>query len=321
MTHSDGNTREVSVDEISIETSDLAPAEPLADPAVTHEERFVEAFDDEKLFFQTWQPADAPPENGVVAVLHGYGEHSSRYAHVAAALGRAGYATAAIDVRGHGRSTGRRAHVDSFEDYLRDADTLLDEAAARWPDRPIFVLGHSNGGLIALHHALRRSRPVDGYIVSSPFLGFAIDVPRTKNAAGRLLSRLWPTFSLPTGLDPESLSHDPRVVERYREDPLVLSVSTGRWFTETLDAQKQLLARADEIDVPCLFLVAGADDLADPSTTDEVFHRLASSDREMDVFPNLKHEILNEPNWASIVERIARWMRRHRPGEPTEDAA
>ena len=317
MTTSEDNERRNA----GIDTTGLAPSRPLDDDRVVREEAFLDAHDDQKLFYQSWAPADEPVRRGVVALMHGYGEHSSRYDHVAGALVRAGWAVGAIDARGHGRSTGKRGFIRSFDDYLKDYDALLDRLRREWPDRPIFGLGHSNGGLIALHHALSPPADVAGYVVTSPFLGFAVDVSATKKAHGRAMSTVWPSFSVPTELDPSDLSHDERVVRHYERDPLVLRISTGRWYTETLNAQRQLWERADEIDVPSLVLVAGADQIADPKATEEIFHRMSGGEREMDVYPNLRHEVLNEPNWGSILERIVEWMERHRPLETTEEAA
>lgn len=310
-----------STETVTLDTDGLSPGRPLEEAAVERDETFVDAEDDETLFYQTWAPVDGTPSRGVVALLHGYGEHSSRYDHVAAGLVRAGYGVGAIDVRGHGRSTGKRGYVRRFEDYLGDFDILLDQMRDRWPDQPLFVLGHSNGGLIALHHALSPPADVVGYIVTSPFLGFAVEVSAAKRAVGQAVSRMWPSLSMPNDLDPRALSHDDRVVRQYERDPLVLNVATGRWYTETLAAQRELRERAGAIDAPCLVLVAGSDQIADPEVTESIFHEMSGGDREMDVYPNLRHELLNEPNWGAILERIVGWMERNRTTVTTEDAA
>lgn len=309
-------------DPVHFDASGLAPARPVRDDGIVRDEAFIDAFDDQRLFCQSWSPADGAPERGAVALIHGYGEHSSRYGHVAAALVRAGYGVMAIDARGAGRSTGKRAFVADFEHYVRDYRTLVERARRRWPQVPLFGLGHSNGGLTLLRYALSHpsaESELSGLVVTSPFLGFQIDVPTHKAAAARVMSRVWPSFSLPNDLDPADLSHDSRVVEAYEDDPLVVRVATARWFTEALRAQEDLRERADEIDHPSLFLVAGSDELADPSVADDIFHDLGAGDREMEVFPNLYHEILNEPNWTSIVDRMIEWMHRLAADESSGD--
>ncbi len=297
----------------ALDFSDLAPATALEDDAIDQKEGFWGAFDGVQLFWQSWEPAGGPTR-GAVALMHGFGEHSSRYDHVAAALCRAGYAVMAIDARGHGRSTGKRAHVERYEHYVRDYDLLKMHTQAQWPGMDVFCMGHSNGGFIVLRYALTHPEDVRGFVVTSPMCGLAVKINPVKAAAGKLMSRVWPSFTMPNELDPASVSHDERVVETYDKDPLNLKVVSARWFTEVLDKQQELLERAGEIDQPFLFLVAGQDKLVDAEATEKVFHRLGSKDREMELFPKLFHEILNEQEWADILRRIVRWMEKHREG-------
>jgi alpha-beta hydrolase superfamily lysophospholipase len=291
----------------TLDFSDLAPAVPVDDGEVVQSEGFWRTFDRLQLFWQSWEPRQGPTR-GVIALMHGFGEHSSRYDHVAAALCRAGYAVLAVDARGHGRSTGRRAHVGRFEDYVQDFDLLKMHTAARWPELDLFCFGHSNGGLIVLRYALTQPSDVCGFVVTSPFCGFAMDVSAVKAAAGRVMSKVWPTFTMSSDLDASKVSHIGRVVEKYEADPLVLKNVSSRWFTETTRAQQDLLERADGLDQAFLFLVAGQDEIVDATSTEEVFHRMGSGDREMELFPKLYHEILNEEPWEGIVRRAVRWM-------------
>lgn len=297
---------------IDIDTRGLAPGRPLDVDDVEQYETFIDGTGDVELFLQTWEPSDDSTLRGVVALMHGYGEHSSRFDHVAGALARSGWAVAAIDARGHGRSTGKRAFVEAYDQYVRDYDRLVDWAAERWPTLPIFAFGHSNGGLIVLRYALESTAKVRGYVLSSPMVGFAEDISLPRATAGRLLSGIWPSFSMSSGIDPATLSHDERVVENYEEDPLVLDVATARWFTESLAAQADLRDRADELDQAFLFLLAGDDKLVDPDAAEAIFHAMGSGDRQLEVFPHLFHEILNEPEWTEIVERVIEWLDRRR---------
>ncbi|QDG50967.1 alpha/beta hydrolase [Persicimonas caeni] len=295
----------------ALDFSDLAPAVPLDDDGVLQDEGFWHAFDGLQIFWQSWQP-EGGPTRGVIALMHGFGEHSSRYDHVAGALCRAGYAVLAIDARGHGRSTGKRAHVQRFEHYVRDYDLLKMHARARWPELDLFCFGHSNGGLIVLQYALTQPDDITGFVVTSPFCGFALEVPAIKAAAGDLLSKIWPSFTMPNGLDGSKISHVQRVVDKYDSDPLDLKIVSARYFTEAKAAQQTLLERAGELEQSFLFLVAGGDEVVDPKCAEDVFHKMGSGDREMEIFPKLYHEILNEEPWDDIVRRMLRWMERHR---------
>lgn len=292
-----------------IPLSDLEPGE--IDEQVERSETFLETGDGEQLFCQTWEAdRSSDDRHGTVALMHGYGEHSSRYDHVASALVRYGYTVSAIDARGHGRSTGKRAHVESFGDYVRDFHQLVEWTEARSGEGPPVALGHSNGGLIALRHAQKHPDACSAYVLTSPMCGFPDDLPALKVASGRVLSRIWPGFSMDSEIDPDDLTHDSSVARRYDRDPLVLDVATARWFTESRRAQRELLEDADRLRQPSLFLVSGDDALTAPDATREVFDAMASPDRELELYPDLYHELLNETEWRDIVRHIGRWLRR-----------
>lgn len=291
-----------------LDFSDLAPTKPFPDD-IEHEEGFWRGWDNTELFWQLWT---AGQPKACIALMHGYGEHSARYHHVGAALARSGFGVMAIDARGHGRSSGTRGHIHRYEDYVRDLDQLITQTQKRF-GVPVFVLGHSNGGLITLRHALTKRDDIVGYAVTSPFCGFKVHVPAVKALAGNLMSNLWPSFSIPTEIDAAAVSHRRDVVDLYRTDPLNLSKATARWFTETKAAQADLRAKAGTIEKPFLFLVAGDDKLVDPLVTEEIYHAMNSMDREFELFPELYHEILNEDSWTEHVQHIVKWMEKRIP--------
>lgn len=298
----------------ALDFSGLAPACPLEDDdAIVQRDGFWNGFDDVHLFWQSWAPQGGPTR-GVVALMHGFGEHSARYDHVAGALCRAGYAVMAIDARGHGRSGGKRAHIKQYSDYVRDYELLMMHARAEWPEHKIFSYGHSNGGFIVLRYALTQPEDVCGFVVTSPLCALAVKVNPIKAAAGRLMSDLWPSFTMDNGIDPEWVSHLKSVTDAYQRDPLTLSIVSARWFTEVLEAQQDLMNRAKSLTQPFLFLLAGSDRLVDAKAAEEVFHRMGSGDRELEIYPKLYHEVLNEEPWEDIVRRILRWTEKHREG-------
>jgi alpha-beta hydrolase superfamily lysophospholipase len=291
---------------------DLAPAQALEPDAVARDGGTWET-GEQVLFWQAWYDAPEPAApRGIVALMHGYGEHSGRYDHVAGALVRCGYCVLAIDARGHGRSAGRRGHIDRYDDYVDDLDLLVRRAGERWPGLPLFVFGHSNGGLITLRYALRRPTDIAGFVVSSPLCKLALAVPAAKELAGRIASRVWPTLSIPSGLDAAYVSRLDAVVRAYRSDPLVFGTTTARWYAEAQHAMADLAGRAHTLDQPFLFLVAGSDRIVDPQATRRVFHGLASRDREIEVYADLYHEILNEARWRDVLRRAVLWMERRR---------
>lgn len=302
----------MSAEEIAaIAHDDLTPGMKRPGEDVRHREGILSAWDGADLFWQSWEPRDREVR-GAVALMHGFGEHSARYHHLATFLTRAGYAVAAIDARGHGRSSGARGHVDVFEAFPRDLDRLVSEVEKLWPDSYMVGFGHSNGGLISLHHALMVPGRLAAYAITSPFLGFQVKVPAPKAAAGHLMSRIWPSLALPTELDPGVLCCDERIVRQYSEDPLVLRVASARWFTETKRAHREILERASRIRAPFLWLVSGADELADARAAESVYHALGSPERELELFPDLKHEVMNEAVWPELARKLVDWYERFR---------
>ena len=165
-----------------------------------------------ELYAQGWQP-DAEPK-AVVCLVHGLNEHSSRYAHVAAALNQAGYALLAFDHHGHGRSGGLRGHIPSSSIYLESLDCLLQEAAQRYEGKPRFLYGHSLGGILVLYYTLSRKPVLAGVIAASAGLRTALEEQKFKITLTKWLSPILPKLSIPTGLDPNQLSRDPQAFRR-----------------------------------------------------------------------------------------------------------
>lgn len=261
------------------------------------------------LHCRIWEPGR---QKGTLAIVHGYGEHSGRYRDFARWLGKNGWRAVACDLPGHGKSPGRRGHIRRFSDYLSAVEALLRETAR---DAPVFLLGHSLGGLIAARYVEMKADSVSGLILSSPFFGLAMPVPAWKRVLARLLSRLWPSFSLPSGIKPEDLSHDPEVVEAYRSDPLVHRVATARWFTEVLTAQALVWEDAESIEVPVLIVQGEEDRLADVAATRRFAAACGAPDLTFKLYGGLYHETLNELKRERVWEDILNWLQERGGGD------
>ena len=257
-----------------------------------------------ELFCRVWAP-ETP--RGAVAIVHGYGEHSGRYRDFSAWLSERGWLVAACDLPGHGNSPGRRGHIRSFFDYLAAVDALLAEVRRAAPAL-VFLLGHSLGGLIAARYLEQGPQAVAGLILSSPFFGLALPVPAWKRALARGLSRLWPALSLPSGIKPEDLSHDPQVVKAYRGDPLVHRVATARWFTEISAAQAAVLREAHRISVPVLIIQGGEDRLTEVAATRRFAARCGTPDLTLRLYAGFYHETLNELGKARVWQGLLSWL-------------
>lgn len=258
--------------------------------------------------YARWRPAAEP--RGTLVFVHGFGEHAGRYEHVLAAFDARGYGGLAFDRRGFGRSEGRRAFVRRFDEYLDDVDAALAAAAERSGDGPPWLVGHSAGGLVALLHALERPGRVAGLVVSAPALRFAVEAPAWKRALGRLASRVWPTLALPSGIEPELLTHDRAIAAATAADPLMALAPTARWYTEALDAQERVRARAGELTPPLLVLGAGADRICDPAAVREIHGLAGSPDKDLRWYDGLYHELFNELERERVFDDVAAWLDR-----------
>ena len=259
------------------------------------------------LFTQQWSPEEAA-RAGVVLV-HGYAEHCGRYAHVADALVREGASVYAYDQRGHGRSEGPRAYIESFDDLLDDLDHVLDAATARLPDGPQFLFGHSMGGLVVLLYALRRSPDVDGLILSAPAIEINPDLaPFLRRIAGWLgetVPRL-PTVSSIEG----AISRDPAVVEEAENDPLNYHGRVlARTGAEMLRAGDMAKDRLDALSFPFLVFHGTADKLASPAWSKKLYERAASDDKTIHLYDGLYHETFNEPEQDEVLSDLRAWLR------------
>jgi alpha-beta hydrolase superfamily lysophospholipase len=262
---------------------------------------------------QVWRPEGAPA--AVLAVIHGYGEHGGRYRGLAEDMAARGYAVHVYDLRGHGLSGGRRGHLGRFSDYLDDTAVFLDAVGEEQPGRPLFLLGHSLGGLIATAYV--EDRPADalaGLILSSPFLRLGIPVPPLRLSAARLLSIVAPTVNVGNAVTAAALSHDQEVVRAYGTDPLNHHVATARWAAEVIAAQSATLSAAGSIRLPFLLLYAGADAIADPDAARELFAGAGSSDKTEHCYEGFYHEIFNETGHDAVVADLAAWLEERSPG-------
>lgn len=259
------------------------------------------------LWARRWEPDGAP--RAVVALVHGLGDHAGRYDDLVAALTGAGYAIGAVDLRGHGRSSGPRGHT-LVSACMGDVDRLIDESARRYPGVPRFLYGHSFGGLIVLAHLLRRRPAVAGAVVTGPALHTDLRAQKVKVLATRALGRFLPTVAVPSGLDAAGISRDPEVVGAYRADPLVhdrVSLGFGR---EALAAIDDTLARAGELAVPLLVLHGGADRLTFPSGSEALAAKV-TGDCTLRIFDGLYHEVHHEPERDAVFAEVVAWLEAH----------
>lgn len=256
------------------------------------------------LFACHWR-VDHP--QGAVCLVHGIGEHSGRYAHLASFLNQAGYEMIGFDLRGHGRSGGQRGHIPAFDSFMDDIELILSRAYQLCPGKPLFLYGHSLGGNLVINYLLRRSPSLAGAVATGPALRIAFEPPAAKVALGRFMNNLLPKFSQTTGLDVAAISRQASVVQAYVNDPLVHDRISARLFVDTLDAGYWALAHASELKIPLLLMHGSVDRLTSPKASQEFADR-AGSFCSLKIWDGLYHEIHNEPEQGQVFEYLQIWL-------------
>ncbi len=258
------------------------------------------------LYRQWWLPAADP--KAVVMLFHGLGEHSGRYAHVAAALNAAGYAVHAVDHRGHGKSEGKPVFAKSYGEFMSDLVLFRDLVETAHPGLPLFVLGHSMGGNLAVGHTLAHQDGVAGLALSGPALKVGDDIKPIQVKIIGVLGKLVPSFR-PQALDASSISRDPAVVEAYRNDPLVYTgkMSAGIGWA-LIERMEQFPSHYGELRLPVLLQHGTADQMANVEGSRELERLATNATVTSHYYDGLYHEIFNEPEQQTVLADLVAWL-------------
>lgn len=259
-----------------------------------------------KLYFQGWQP-DANPR-AVICLVHGLGEHSGRYLQLGEFLTQAGYAVSSFDLRGHGRSEGKRGHASSYEDMMKDISLFIQETKERFSDKPIFLYGHSLGGNLVINYVLRYPQTFKGVIATGAAFKPAIQPPTWKIMLGKMMRCLWPSLLLNNELDIKFLSRDNKVIEDYRNDPLVHSRISARFGIDFLAAGLWALESAKEFYLPLLLMHGSADQLTSVEACQE-FARQVKGNCTLKIWNGFFHEIHNEAEKNEVFHFLLQWIK------------
>jgi len=269
------------------------------------EEGFFSARDGVRLF---WHVARAKVPAAHVALIHGYAEHLGRHSEITRVLQEGGYSMHLLDCRGHGQSGGKRAHVDRFDEYLSDFELFLARVKEQARGKPVFVVGHSHGALIAARYLLDKPDAVRGVVFSSPYFRLKLQVSPLKIMAGKLIGRVLPSLPMRNELKPEQLTRDVAIQNATRADPLYQQIATPRWFTESSAAQETVLRRATEFVTPFLLLLGGADPIADPAASRDFYEAATSQDKQLKQYDGLLHELFHEPERDEVFKDVVGWL-------------
>ena len=267
--------------------------------------------DDVTFYMQGWETEGTP--KAIICLIHGLGEHTGRYEHVGKALNDAGYSLFGFDLRGHGQTGGPRGHFPSLDIVMQDIHQFVEFQKQNHPGLPVFLYGHSLGGLLVLAYVIQHGDGLNGAIVTGSGLRTALQEQKAKIAIAKLLGSLAPTITLPSGLDASAISRDPAVVEKYVNDPLVHDKTSTGLGKAALAAIDLCFERAKEFKPPLLIMHGKADKIAYASGSED-FAKLASEtnkDVTLKLWDGMYHEIHNEPEKAEVFKVMIEWLDKH----------
>ena len=256
-------------------------------------------------YVQGWEPDQKT--KAVIALVHGFGEHSGRYAHVGEAFNKAGYALIGFDLRGHGKSSGARGHTPSYDALMDDIADFMKLIEKRYPGLPRFLYGHSMGGNQVLNFCLRRKPDVAGVIATGPWLKLAFNPPPFQITLVKVMNSVAPGFTQTSPMDTAALSHDQKVVDAYVNDPLVHSKISPRLFMSIYESGLWALDHAGEFPVPLLLMHGSADRVTSFAASAE-FAKRAGKTVIWHPWEGFYHEIHNEPEKAEVLKTMIRWL-------------
>jgi alpha-beta hydrolase superfamily lysophospholipase len=266
-------------------------------------EGYFRGYKDYELFYQSWTPANPL---GTLVVTHGLGEHSECYNRLAEGLTDAQWTIHAWDLRGHGRSEGKRGVIQNFSDYTGDLAAFIEHLKLKGPR---VLLGHSMGGLVNLRCVLEHGpMGMTALSLSSPLLGLALRVPELKKMAAQVLAKYAPTYTLYNEVLFKDLTKDKKVIEEYKRDPLRHDRSSALLYLKVLENTEFVLKNASQIKSPILIQQAGEDRVVNLESTKLLFEGLGSKDKQLIIYDGYKHEIFNEVERSRVYRDLATWL-------------
>jgi alpha-beta hydrolase superfamily lysophospholipase len=252
-------------------------------------------------------PSDNP--RAFIILVHGIGEHIKRYSHWVEWFSAEGIGFIGVDLPGHGRSDGKRGHINNYSVLSEMIDTLINITTKTYPEVPIFVYGHSLGGGIVLDYLLHNKKVIKGAIVTSPWLRLAFEPARIKRLIAGLLKNIVPALSQSTGLIVSYISHDKEIINKYLTDPLVHGKISVSFFYGAVTSARYSLSHASSLNVPLLILHGSDDQITSPEASLEFASQ--SSLAEIKIWDGGYHELHNEPFKKDVFDYIINWINNH----------
>lgn len=274
---------------------------------MAHQEYTFEAFDNRKMFVNQWV-SPGSPKAGLVLV-HGLGEHSGRYTHFAEFMNQHNISVYAVDLFGHGKTEGKQGHTPKIEDYLWQIKFLLDMVGQL--GAPVFLYGHSMGGLLVLKYLFSQDPKVSGVVVSAPAIAPGYPIPAAKKILGKVGRSVFPSLVQKNGLDVNGISRDEAIVNAYHADPLVHDYVSAELGIGILDwgVEMQLL-NVSELKIPLLLMHGTADVLTSYEASKDFSSKFRGGDVTFKTWEGFYHELHNEPEKEAVLNYVLDWIQK-----------
>lgn len=271
-----------------------------------HQDGYFKNQENQSIYFQSWLPDN--PAKAVLLIVHGLNEHCGRYDHFSDFFVNEGFAVYGMDLIGHGKSDGTRSYVKDFTNYINDLILYLEKIKQLQPGSPIFLIGHSMGGLIGSLFLIDHPGQVAGAVLSGPVVQIPDDVTPLFIALGKVVSFVFPKLGL-LKIDLSGLSRDPDVVQAYKDDPLVNSGKfTARVSAEMTRSFDRVADEGSRIKDPVLILHGGSDRIVNPTCSHFLYALISSEIKEKIIYDSYYHEIYNDPGHEKVFEDVSSWI-------------
>jgi alpha-beta hydrolase superfamily lysophospholipase len=259
-----------------------------------------------KLHGFSLSPSNSSPR-AVIMILHGLGEHLGRYAEWIDYFSENNFAVTGIDLRGHGRSEGKRGYVKQYEDLIQDLVTLIKNTDRLYKGIPKILYGHSLGGNLAIYYKIRQNHYLSGLIAASPWIRLAFPPSRIKILAGKIIKSLIPKITFSSTISPEHLTHNKEKIKSIYDDPLGHDSISPNLFLGAKQAGKYILHNRHKINVPFLLMHGNKDKIAS-SHASRKFVRHTGNHTELKIWKGCYHELHNEINNREILDFVINWL-------------
>lgn len=267
----------------------------------------ITAIDKKETQLLIFEPVNTKDIKGLICIVHGLGEHGARYEHVAQFFTDNNFAVITFDLRGHGKSEGKRGHADSFTVFHQQITQAINIIQNMYPHIPVFIYGHSLGGNITLNYALTQQPKIKGLIISAPWLRTTNPVPAAKLQLAKIMIKIWSSYTEKNGIDPNDISTDKNEVQKYINDPLVHDKISVKLFFEAHKSALNSLENAQLLNYPTLLMHGTADNLTSPNASKE-FAEKNPTKVTFKLWQNLFHELHNEPARLEVLTYVLQWI-------------